>query len=39
MWQSNGQFAPAISDDERESRIAIWRRAVERSRGWANVGG
>ncbi|HEX3301472.1 MAG TPA: FGGY-family carbohydrate kinase, partial [Thermomicrobiales bacterium] len=39
MWQSNGQFAPAISADERESRIAIWRRAVERSRGWANVGG
>lgn len=39
MWQSNGRFEPAISEDERRSRVAIWRRAVERSRGWAEVGG
>jgi len=39
MWQSNGRFEPAISEDERRSRVDIWRRAVERSRGWAEVGG
>jgi glycerol kinase len=39
MWQSDGRFEAAISADERESRIAIWRRAVERSRGWASVAG
>ena len=39
MWQSNGQFDPAISEDERESRVRIWRHAVDRSRGWANLAG
>jgi len=37
MWQSNGRFEPAISEDERASRVDTWRRAVERSRGWAEV--
>jgi glycerol kinase len=35
MWQSGGLFEPSISTDERDSRSAQWRRAVERSRGWA----
>jgi glycerol kinase len=37
MSQSNGRFEPAISEDERASRVDTWRRAVERSRGWAEV--
>jgi glycerol kinase len=35
MWKSDGRFEPSLSADERESRIATWRRAVDRSRGWA----
>jgi glycerol kinase len=38
MWQSGGVFEPSVSNDERESRVRQWRRAVERSRGWANEG-
>lgn len=30
-------FEPRISEDERESLYAGWRRAVERSRGWAEA--
>ena len=35
MWKSDGEFEPAISADERDSRVAVWRRAVDRARGWA----
>ena len=35
MWRSDGQFEPEMSADERESRIATWRRGVDRSREWA----
>ena len=28
-------FEPAMTDDERASRYRTWRRAVDRSRGWA----
>jgi glycerol kinase len=35
MWKSDGRFEPSISDDERDARVANWRRAVDRSRGWA----
>jgi glycerol kinase len=28
-------FVPAMSGDERAARLAQWRRAVERSRDWA----
>ena len=31
-------FEPALSADERESRYADWRRAVERSRHWVQSG-
>jgi len=34
-WQADRVFEPAISRDERDSRHAAWRRAVERSLGWA----
>ena len=31
-------FEPRMRPDEREARYATWRRAVERSRAWAEVG-
>jgi glycerol kinase len=34
-WAAEASFAPAMSDDERASRMTAWRRAVERSRGWS----
>jgi glycerol kinase len=34
-WSADASFSPAISEDERSHVIAAWRRAVERSRGWA----
>jgi glycerol kinase len=30
------RYAPRMSADERESLLADWHRAVERSRGWAS---
>jgi glycerol kinase len=38
LWRSDGRFEPAISGDERDSRIVQWRRAVDRSRAWATDG-
>ena len=35
QWQADRAFAPAIGVDERESRLAMWRKAVDRSTGWA----
>ena len=34
-WALDRRFEPSMSDDERRARIDGWRRAVERSRGWA----
>ncbi|HET7434836.1 MAG TPA: glycerol kinase GlpK [Thermoanaerobaculia bacterium] len=34
QWQAERVFEPRISADEREARIALWRRAVERAKGW-----
>ncbi|HUI47771.1 MAG TPA: FGGY-family carbohydrate kinase, partial [Acidimicrobiia bacterium] len=36
-WRANATFSPTMADDERAVRIATWRRAVERSRGWAGT--
>jgi glycerol kinase len=33
-WQLEKEFLPAISEDERQTRYARWRRAVDRSRAW-----
>jgi glycerol kinase len=33
-WTADGSFMPGMATDERDSRIAHWHRAVERSRGW-----
>jgi glycerol kinase len=34
-WREAARYEPAMSQDERESLLADWHRAVERSRGWA----
>jgi glycerol kinase len=33
-WQMERRFEPAMGSDERDERLRLWRRAVERSRGW-----
>jgi glycerol kinase len=33
-WRERARFEPRMSDDERESLLADWSRAVERARGW-----
>jgi glycerol kinase len=33
-WTAEASFTPAMADDERAARVAVWHRAVERSRGW-----
>ena len=35
MWRQAALYEPRMSEDQRESLIAEWRRAVERARGWA----
>ncbi|HVD00910.1 MAG TPA: glycerol kinase GlpK [Candidatus Dormibacteraeota bacterium] len=37
LWQLDREFLPAVSRDEAETRMAGWRRAVERSRDWAQA--
>jgi glycerol kinase len=34
QWQADRTFEPSISADERESKLARWKEAVERSRRW-----
>jgi glycerol kinase len=36
QWQPDAVFEPQMQADERESRLAQWRRAVERARDWAD---
>jgi glycerol kinase len=35
QWRADRRFAPSIGDARREELLRRWRRAVERSRGWA----
>lgn len=35
LWHREKRFEPAMSADERDTRYAGWRRAVERVRDWA----
>ncbi len=35
QWSANAIFTPQIGIDERETRLHLWRRAVERARDWA----
>jgi glycerol kinase len=34
-WREAARYEPVMGEDERESLLADWHRAVERSRGWA----
>jgi glycerol kinase len=34
MWREAARYEPQMPSDERESLLAEWSRAVERSRGW-----
>jgi glycerol kinase len=34
QWQAERRFEPRISADERGAKLATWRRAAERARGW-----
>ena len=36
MWREAARFEPRMSDDERESLLAGWQRALGRSRDWAS---
>ena len=35
LWRLDREFEPRMSADERESRLADWHRALERSKSWA----
>jgi len=35
MWREAARYEPRMGSDERQRLLAAWRRAVERSRGWA----
>jgi len=35
LWAVGRRFEPALAADQRQARMAQWRRAVERSRNWA----
>jgi glycerol kinase len=35
IWREGARYEPRMGADQRESLLADWRRAVERSRGWA----
>jgi len=35
-WRERSRYEPAMSQDESETLLAGWRRALERSRGWAS---
>lgn len=39
MWREAARYEPAMSAEERESLLAEWRRAIERTKGWAAPGG
>ncbi len=34
QWRADATFIPKISEDERLTRLAGWRRAIERARNW-----
>lgn len=36
LWQSERQFEPIMSPDERAYHLMRWHRAVERTRSWAD---
>ena len=36
MWRQAARYEPSLSQDQRDSLLAGWRRALERARGWAD---
>ena len=38
QWAVDRRFEPSLPEPQRLARIARWREAVERSRGWARAG-
>jgi glycerol kinase len=39
MWREAARYEPQMSAGERETLLSEWRRALQRSRGWANPDG
>jgi glycerol kinase len=37
MWRERARYVPSMGEDERESLLADWHRAVERAKGWASA--
>jgi len=37
LWREDARFEPRMGAAEREERLALWRKAVERSLGWAEA--
>ena len=35
MWREAARYEPAMADDERQTLLAEWHRALERARAWA----
>jgi glycerol kinase len=35
MWREADRYEPRMGSDRRQELLAEWRRALERSRGWA----
>jgi glycerol kinase len=35
MWREAASYEPRMSEDERQSLLADWSRALERAGGWA----
>lgn len=38
LWQEDRRFEPQMSEDERQTRLAGWHKAVERSKDWLEDG-
>jgi glycerol kinase len=36
MWREASRYEPAMSEDERETLLADWHRALDRAKGWAS---
>lgn len=34
LWQVDRHFEPAMSQQERQDRLSVWRRAIERAQAW-----
>jgi glycerol kinase len=35
QWQADRRFEPRMAEGERRAKLARWREAVERAKGWA----